>query len=72
MGDGDKCIFCREDDIKMMVYQIMEYRSGEYINWGVFSTKENANIFLSKHNWDKDEDFIIIECELDEYLNKNI
>ena len=53
----------------MKVYQIMEYRSlEERYSWGIYSSKENAMSYLEKQGWDNDEDFEIIEHELDANL----
>lgn len=50
----------------MKVYQIMEYRSlEEQYSWGIYSSKENAISYLEKQGWDNNEDFEIIEHEVD-------
>lgn len=54
----------------MVVYQIMEYRSwDEHYSWGIFSSEENAKLYLIYKGWDNCEDFEIIEHIVDEKLN---
>ena len=54
----------------MIVYQIMEYRSwNEHYTWGIYSSEENAKLFLKKKGWDDCEDFKIIPYVVDEKLN---
>ena len=53
----------------MKIYEIMEYRNcDEHYSWGVYSTEENARLYLKCMGWDNDEDFEIIEREVDEKL----
>lgn len=55
----------------MMVYQIMEYRNwADAYSWGVFSSEENARLYLKQKGWDKYEEFEIVSYELDEKLKK--
>ena len=53
----------------MIIYQVKEFRSGAYIDWGLYSSKELAKEFLKKHGWLNDEDFVILECEVDANIN---
>ena len=47
----------------------MEYRNcDEHYSWGVYSTEENARLYLKYMRWDDDADFEIIEREVDEEL----
>lgn len=51
----------------MKVYILNEYRNcGDKITWGVFSSEENARKYLRYMRWDKDNNFGIIEYEVDE------
>ena len=53
----------------MKIYEIMEYRNcDEHYSWGVYSTEENARLYLKYMRWDDDDDFEIIEREVDEKL----
>lgn len=53
----------------MKIYEIMEYRNcDEHYNWGVYSTEENARLYLKYMRWDDNDDFEIIEREVDEKL----
>lgn len=53
----------------MKIYEIMEYRNcDEHYSWGVYSTEENARLYLKYMRWDDDADFEIIEREVDEKL----
>ena len=53
----------------MKIYEIMEYRNcDEHYSWGVYSTEENARLYLKYMRWDDDADFEIIEREVDEEL----
>ena len=53
----------------MKIYEIMEYRNcDEHYSWGVYSTEENARLYLKYMHWDDDADFEIIEREVDEKL----
>ena len=53
----------------MKIYEIMEYRNcDEHYSWGVYSTEENARLYLKYMRWDGDADFEIIEREVDEEL----
>lgn len=53
----------------MVVYQITEYRSWcEHYNWGVYSSEENARLYLKAMGWDNNNNFEIYPCELDENL----
>ena len=50
----------------MVVYQIMEYRSfDEHYSWGIYSSEENANLYLKTMGWDNNLDFEIIPYEVD-------
>ena len=54
----------------MVFYQIMEYRNwDEHYSWGIFSSEENAKLYLKLKGWDKCDDFEIIEHIVDEKLN---
>lgn len=56
----------------MKVYQIMEYRNwDEHYSWGIYSSEENARLYLKQKRWDKCEDFEIVSYELDENLKSN-
>ena len=56
----------------MKVYQIMEYRNwDEHYSWGIYSSEENARLYLKQKGWDKCEDFEILTHVLDEKLNSN-
>ena len=53
----------------MKIYEIMEYRNcDEHYSWGVYSTEENARLYLKYMRWDDNADFEIIEREVDEKL----
>ena len=53
----------------MKIYEIMEYRNcDEHYSWGVYSTEENARLYLKYMRWDDDANFEIIEREVDEKL----
>ena len=53
----------------MKVYEIIEYRNcDEHYSWGIYSTEENARIYLKYMRWDKNDDFEIIEYEVDENI----
>ena len=55
----------------MKVYLLIEFRrSGERINWGVFSSYEYAIGYLKFMNWENDPDFKIIDYEVDEKLRR--
>lgn len=55
----------------MKVYQIMEYRNcDEHYSWGMYSTEENARLYLNQMGWGNCEDFEIVTYELDEKLKK--
>ena len=55
----------------MIVYQIIEDRYwNERYSWGIFSSEENAKIYLQQKGWNKCEDFKIIPHIVDEKLNK--
>ena len=43
----------------MIVYQVVEYRCDETVDWRIFSKEAQAIHFLSKHGWLDDEDFSI-------------
>ena len=48
----------------MKIYEIMEYRNtDEHYSWGVYSTEENARLYLKYMRWDHNADFEIIERE---------
>ena len=47
----------------------MEYRNcDEHYSWGAYSTEENARLYLKYMRWDDNDDFEIIEREVDEKL----
>ena len=51
----------------MKVYILNEYRNcGDKITWGVFSSEENAKLYLKHMGWNKKDNFGIIEYEVDE------
>lgn len=53
----------------MKVYQIMEYRNcDEHYSWGIYSSEENAKLYLKQMGWDERDDFEIISYKLDEKL----
>ena len=53
----------------MKIYEITEYRTcDEHYSWGVYSTEENARLYLKYMRWDDNADFEIIEREVDEKL----
>ena len=53
----------------MKVYEIMEYRNyDKHYSWGLYSTEENARIYLNHMGWNNDDDFVIIEHKVDEKL----
>ena len=53
----------------MKVYEIMEYRNcDEHYSWGIYSTEENARKYLKYMKWNNDDDFEIIEYEVDENI----
>lgn len=53
----------------MKVYEIMEYRNcDEHYSWGLYSSEENARIYLKHMRWDNNDDFEIIEFEVDENI----
>ena len=53
----------------MKIYEIMEYRNcDEHYSCGVYSTEENARLYLKYMRWDDNDDFEIIEREVDEKL----
>lgn len=42
----------------MKIYEIMEYRNcDEHYSWGVYSTEENARLYLKYKRWDDNDDF---------------
>ena len=50
----------------MVVFQIIEHRSwNEHYSWGIYSSEENANLFLKAKGWDNNEDFEIIPYKID-------
>lgn len=56
----------------MKVYLIMEYRScDEHFSRGIYSSEENAIIYLKQMGWDNDNSFKIIPYELDINLKNN-
>lgn len=56
----------------MKVYQIIEYRNfDEHYSWGIYSSEENAKLYLKIKGWDICENFEIIEYELDEKIKIN-
>ena len=53
----------------MKVYEIMEYRNcDEHYSWGIYSTKENARKYLNYMRWNDNDEFEIIEYEVDENI----
>lgn len=55
----------------MKVYLLIEFRNcEERINWGVFSSKENARRYLKFMHLDNDTAFEIIEYEVDEKIRR--
>ena len=53
----------------MKIYERMECRNcDEHYSWGVYSTEENARLYLKYMRWDDNDDFEIIEREVDEKL----
>lgn len=55
----------------MKVYEIMEYRNcDEHYSWGIYSTKEKAKLYLNYMKWNNNEDFEIIEHEVDEKIKR--
>lgn len=60
-----------KNDGKIIVYQIMEYRNcDEHYSWGLYSSEENARLYLKQKGWDKFDEFEIIPYELDVNLKK--
>lgn len=50
----------------MKVYEIMEYRNcDEHYSWGLYSSEENARKLLNYMRWNDDDDFEILEREVD-------
>ena len=50
----------------MKVYEIMEYRNcDEHYSWGLYSTEENARMYLNHMRWNDNDDFEIIEHDVD-------
>ena len=55
----------------MKVYEIMEYRNcDEHYSWGIFSTEENARKYLYYMGWENEDEFEIIEHEVDEEIRR--
>ena len=55
----------------MIVYEIIEDRYwNERYRWGIFSSEENAKIFLKQKGWNKYQQFKILSHIVDEKLNK--
>ena len=53
----------------MKVYEIIASRyCYEHYSLGIYSTEENARIYLNSMEWDDDYDFEIIEHEVDEKI----
>lgn len=53
----------------MKVYLLIEYRNCEdRIIWGVFSSYGNAKSYLKHMRWNKDNNFGIIDYEVDEKM----
>ena len=53
----------------MKVYEIIEYRNcDEHYSWGIYSTEENAIIYLNYMGWNDNDEFEIIEHEVDENI----
>ena len=53
----------------MKVYEIVEYRNcEENYSWGIYSTEENARMYLNYMGWNGNDDFEIIEYEVDENI----
>lgn len=50
----------------MKVYEIMEYRNcDEHYSWGLYSSEENARKLLNYMRWNDNDDFEILEREVD-------
>lgn len=50
----------------MKVYEIMEYRNcDEQYSWGLYSSEENARKLLNYMRWNDNDDFEILEREVD-------
>lgn len=50
----------------MKVYEIMEYRNcDEHYSWGIYSSEENARKLLNYMRWNDNDDFEILEREVD-------
>ena len=60
----------------MKIYEIMEYRNcGEHYSWGIYSSEENARKYLKYMKWDNNDDFEIIEHDVDaklRYINNEV
>ena len=53
----------------MKVYEIMEYRNcDEHYSWGLYSSEENARMYLNHMRWNDNDDFEIIEHDVDTKL----
>ena len=53
----------------MKVYEIMEYRNcNEHYSWGLYSTEEKARMYLNYMRWNDNDDFVIIEHDVDAKL----
>ena len=53
----------------MKVYEIIEYRNcDELYSWGIYSTEENARIYLNYMGWNDNDEFEIIVYEVDENI----
>ena len=53
----------------MKVYEIMEYRNcDEHYSWGLYSSEENAKLYLNHMRWNDNDDFEIIEHDVDAKL----
>ena len=47
----------------------LEYRNcDEHYSWGLYSTEENARMYLNHMRWNDNDDFVIIEHKVDEKL----
>ena len=55
----------------MKVYEIVQYGNfGEQYSYGIFSSEENARLYLSYAGWKDDDDFEIIEHTVDVKLRR--
>ena len=60
----------------MKVYEIIAYGyCYEHYSLGIYSTEENARIYLNYMRWNDNDDFEIIEHKVDEklrFINKEV